>query len=76
MNCPYCSKEMARGYIHNSKQPVQWMPNGTKPSMFAFSPADNGIIISNKFSLFKMGGYIAEAYYCDACHIVIAKIES
>ena len=70
MKCPYCSKEMAEGCLHNGKQPVQWMPQGKKPSMFAFSSADSGIELNNKFS---MSGYSAEAYYCDSCHIVIAK---
>ena len=70
MKCPYCSKEMAQGYIHNGKQPVQWMPHGKKCSMFAFSAADGGVELNNKFS---MSGYCAEADYCDDCHIVIAK---
>lgn len=72
MKCPYCSREMEAGYIHNGNQPVQWIPNGKKPSIFKFSAADDGVKLSNKFS---MGGYDAEAYYCDACHVVIAKAE-
>ena len=72
MKCPYCSGEMLVGYIHNGNQPVQWIPNGKKPSIFRFSATDDGIKLDNKFS---MSGYRSEAYYCDACHVVIAKAE-
>ena len=72
MKCPYCNKEMSVGYIHNGDQPVQWIPNGKKPSIFRFSAADGGVKLSNNFSL---NGYKAEAFYCDACHIVVAKTE-
>lgn len=73
MKCPYCGKEMSVGYIHNGSQPVQWMPDGKKTSLFRFSTADGGKKLSNKLSL---GGYNAEAFYCDACHVVIAKTET
>ena len=66
---------MASGYIFNYKQPVQWIPNGKKPSMFAFSLSDDGVELKNKFSMFKTGGYKAEAYYCSNCHIVVAPTE-
>ena len=72
MKCPYCSKEMSVGYIHNGNQPVQWIPNDKKPSTFRFSATDSGVKLSNKLSL---GGYKAEAFCCDACHVVIAKTE-
>ena len=72
MKCPYCNKEMSVGYIHNGSQPVQWTPNGKKPSAFRFSATDGGIKLNNKLSF---SGYNAEAFYCDACHIVIAKAE-
>ena len=72
MKCPYCNKEMSVGYIHNGNQPVQWIPNGKKPSIFRFLAADGGVKLSNEFSL---NGYNAEAFYCDACHIVVAKTE-
>ena len=70
MKCPYCNKEMSVGYIHNGNQPVQWIPGNKKPSAFRFSVTDGGVKLNNKLSL---GGYNAEAFYCDACHIVIAK---
>ena len=72
MKCPYCNKEMSVGYIHNGNQPIQWIPNNKKPSAFRFSATDGGVKLNNKLSL---GGYNAEAFYCDACHVVIAKTE-
>lgn len=72
MKCPYCNKEMSVGYIRNGSQPVQWLPDVKKASAFRFSVADGGKSLSNKLSL---GGYNAEAFYCDACHVVIAKTE-
>ena len=72
MKCPYCSREMEVGYIHNGNQPVQWIPDGKKPSIFRFSATDDGIKLNNKFS---MSGYRSEAYYCCTCRFVISKTE-
>ena len=72
MKCPYCSKEMECGNIYNGNQPVQWLPKGKKPSMFAFSATEDGVKLNNKFS---MRGNYAEAYYCKSCHIVISMTD-
>ncbi len=75
MKCPYCSAEMLCGYFYNSNQPVQWIPKNKKPSWLAFSTASDAVKLNNKFTPFKIGGYNAEAFYCEACQIVIAKTE-
>ena len=75
MNCPYCLKEMARGYIYNGSQPIQWIPDGKKPSKINFTVSGDGVKLNNRFSFFKISGYSAEAFYCDACAVVIAKTE-
>lgn len=75
MKCPYCGKEMAVGYIHNHSQPVQWLPNGAMPSRITWTIADNGVPLKNKYKFFKENGYIAEAFYCKDCRIVIAPAE-
>ena len=36
MKCPYCQKEMQLGQISNWLQPIQWIPDGQKPSLFSF----------------------------------------
>lgn len=72
MKCPYCQKEMQLGQISNWSQPIQWIPDGQKPSLFSFSVAKNGISLINQFKPLKAYGYKAEAYYCSKCKIVIA----
>ena len=75
MCCPYCGKEMACGYLHDHNQPVQWIPQGKRPSAIAYTTAENAVKLDNTFSFFKIGGYSAEAFFCDTCRIVIAKTE-
>ena len=73
MKCPYCNKQMEYGYFYNCNQPLEWIPDGKKPSKIAYTTTDDGVKLNNKFSLFKTGGYNAEAHYCALCSIVIAK---
>lgn len=63
---------MQLGQISNWSQPIQWIPDGQKPSLFSFSVAKNGISLINQFKPLKAYGYKAEAYYCSKCKIVIA----
>lgn len=72
MNCPCCNKEMQTGYIHNGNQPIQWIPEGKKPSAFRFSVTEDGVKLKNKSG---MSGYKATAYYCSNCSIVIAPTD-
>ncbi len=72
MKCPYCQKEMRKGYIPNWAQPVQWIPEGDKPSIFSFSAAQRAILLINQFRPLKAYGYKAKAYYCSKCKIIIA----
>jgi hypothetical protein len=67
---------MLLGYIPNSNQPVQWIPEDKKPSLFSFSVTDEGITLNNKFSPFRTNGYKATAYVCMDCKIVIAPFEN
>jgi len=75
MKCPCCNRELFEGYIYNSSNPVQWIPNGKKPPRIVFRETEAGVSLKNKFDLFKIGTYHAEAYYCEACHLVIAPTE-
>ncbi len=76
VECPYCGKEMASGFIPNGQQPVQWIPDGEKPSFFSFSKAEKAVTLNNKFSILKANGYKAEAYFCIHCKIIISPIDS
>lgn len=73
MKCPYCAKEMLRGYLNNGRQPIHWIPEGKKPAALAFSMAKDGVCLCNTYAMTR--GYSAEAYYCDACRLVMAKTE-
>ena len=75
MKCPYCNKEMQTGMITNGTQPVQWIPKGSKPSLFSFSKAENGVTLINDFSLLRRNMYSAEAYYCPECKVVLAHTQ-
>ncbi len=75
MNCPYCGKEMALGYIFDGNQPPQWIPDGSKPSVFAYAKAKDGIKLKSEFQFWKLGGYRADAHYCAACKVVLASTE-
>ena len=72
MKCPYCGKEIQAGYIPNGGQPVQWIPDGKKPSIFSFSVAEEGISLVNQYKPVKTNGYKADAHYCSNCKVVIA----
>lgn len=70
--CPYCGKEMARGYIYNGRNPVCWIPEKNTPPKLAFTKSKEGIQLSHVRSS-VLSGYRAEAYYCDTCHMVLSK---
>lgn len=72
MKCPYCKNEMLLGYIPNGQQPVQWIPDGERPSLFSFVTSGTGVSLDNKFSPLKVNGYKAIAYCCIDCGIVLA----
>ncbi len=72
MKCPYCQKEMLPGYIPNWSQPVQWIPDDKRPSLFSFSVAEHAVPLNNQFKLLKVNGYRAEAHYCPDCGVILA----
>ena len=73
MKCPYFQEEMQLGYIPNGGQPVQWIPDGERPSLLSFSVAERGVPLISQFKPLKANGYRAEAHYCSKCKIVIAQ---
>ena len=75
MECPYCKKEMKQGYLHNRRQPVQWIPEDSSPSALAFKAAKGSVSLRHKPTS-GIGGYRAEAYYCADCRVVLAKTEN
>ena len=72
MKCPRCEREMQKGYFRNSDQPVQWIPEGSKPSIFKTGIAEGAVVLGD--SSF-WSGYRATAYRCSSCHIIIVPEE-
>ena len=68
MKCPNCEREMRKGYLKNTDQPVQWIPENSKPSIWKTGVADGAVVLSEE-SFWK--GYRADAYYCANCKMVI-----
>ena len=72
MKCPCCETEMQKGYIRNSDQPVQWMPENKKPSIWKTGVAEDAVVLGNN-NFWK--GYSATAYHCPSCRFVIVPEE-
>ena len=68
MNCPVCKREMRKGYLRCADQPVQWIPEDKKPSIFKTGVADDAVVFGG--SSFWTG-YRADAYYCTVCRFAI-----
>lgn len=64
---------MKAGYIPGTDQPVQWIPDGKKKSVFKFSVAYDGIALSDKG--IHITGYTADAFFCQKCGIVIVPVK-
>ena len=72
MKCPRCQREMRNGYLRNSDQPIQWIPEGRKPSIWKMGVADGAVVLGTD-SFWQ--GYRADASYCPSCKIVIIPAE-
>ena len=68
MKCPYCEREMKKGYLLDREAPIQWIPEGGKPSLFKGTLADGAIQLGGG-SYWK--NYRADADYCTNCKCVI-----
>lgn len=73
MQCPCCDRAMRSGYLQNHGQPVQWIPDGAKPSIWRGGIAREGVPLSAESSWFK--GCTVEAHYCGFCKLVIAPVK-
>ena len=70
MECPYCKKEMAKGFILGGNH-IRWYPEGTDTMMMF--PEEDGAVRLN-----ATGGVMtsakAESWYCAACRMVITPV--
>ena len=72
MKCPKCEREMRKGYLRSTYQPVQWIPEGSKPSPWISGVAKDAVVFGRESS---WKDYRAEACYCDACKMVVISDE-
>ena len=70
MNCPYCSKEMEKGFIFNGRASVRWYPEGV--DMGEFWPEKEETVMLAKLSW--VSGAEAESWYCLDCRVVITPV--
>lgn len=70
MKCPYCGKEMEKGFIHDGNH-IRWYPEGM--DVFGFYPEEDGAVRLN-----ATGGLMtaakAESWYCADCRMVITPV--
>lgn len=66
MKCPYCEKEMVRGYIQSSRD-IFW--SDRKHKSFYTADKDKGEVEIAAATL--MSGAVTDAYICNDCKKVI-----
>lgn len=71
MKCPYCEREMRKGYFIDGSQPIQWIPEGSKPSIWKTGTAEGAVHLGGG-SFWR--NYKADAFYCSFCKVVIAPV--
>ena len=67
MICPYCKKEMEKGFIQSPHE-LAWLP-GEKRHLFAAAQFHEGALVLSKLSLMK--GSAVTAYLCRNCQKVL-----
>jgi len=72
MKCPACQREMRKGYFIDREAPIQWIPEGSKPSIWKTGIAEGAVTLGSG-SYWK--NYRATAYYCPTCKVVIAPVK-
>ena len=75
MKCKCCGSEMKKGYLQNSNQPVQWFPEGKKPSLRKGVAAADAIALGYG-SLLEWNGYRADAWLCETCQTVTIPLKT
>lgn len=68
MICPYCNKEMLKGYIYHGKDDLRWTPENERPGFLINFPKDYEIQIS-KSKRIKRNKKIV--YRCQNCKLFI-----
>ena len=68
MNCPYCNKEMQKGFM-KSHHPILW---GEEKTLSFLKTYNDYVLTKNDFHSVMRGMFI-ESYYCNDCHKQIGR---
>lgn len=58
--------------FHADSQPIQWIPEGRKPSVWKTGVAEGAVVLGSG-SYWKT--YRADAFYCPFCRFVITPVK-
>lgn len=70
MKCPYCEREMQKGYIPTDNIPVQWIPENARQNLLKIKYAKNCKKLISDHTAF---GFHAIADYCENCGIILLQ---
>ena len=73
MECPYCRKEMRKGYIH-SRFPLYWTEKETEPMLYT-GPVKKMLGLDKSLTRLENGDVSTTliAYKCDDCKKVVVS---
>lgn len=68
MICPFCQKEMEKGYIYTGKDPIVWTPEKIEPSALIHHQKQGEVVLLKRNLLKRMRMIV---YRCPHCQIDI-----
>ena len=66
MKCPYCGKEMDKGFFNSAKWDYTWTPEGKKPHFWRNHPKEYEVILKKGWAILQL-----TAYRCANCRVII-----
>ena len=70
MKCPYCEKEMQKGFIYNARDSLRWYPEETE-TVGMWMEKEGSVMLAK---LSWVTGAEAESWYCPDCRMVITPV--
>lgn len=66
MKCPYCEKEMDKGFFNSAKWDYCWTPEGKKPHFVRNRPKKYEVLLKSGWNVLRL-----TVYRCADCKIEI-----
>ena len=70
MKCPYCEKEMQKGFIFNARDSLRWYPGETETGGMWMEKEGSVMLARVRW----VSGADAESWYCPDCRMVITPV--